>query len=74
MKTATVVGVLLIAIGVLALAFQGITWTTEKKILDIGPIEATREKKHTIPLPPVLGALALAGGVALVIRGTRAEA
>ncbi|HYR96735.1 MAG TPA: hypothetical protein VEM57_08350 [Candidatus Binatus sp.] len=71
MKTATLTGIVLIVVGVLALAYQGITYTTREKIVDLGPIEATRESKRTIPLPPVLGALALAGGIALVVAGSR---
>jgi len=61
--------VILIAIGAIALAYQGITYTTHKKVLDLGPIEATKDEHHTIPLPPVLGALALIGGVVILISG-----
>ena len=71
MKTATIVGIILIILGVVSLAYQGITYTTREKIIDIGPIEATAEKHKTIPLPPVLGGCALAGGVALLIVGAR---
>jgi uncharacterized membrane protein len=71
MKTTMLLGIILIAIGVVALAYQGITYTTREKIVDIGPIQATRESKHTVPLPPLLGGLALAGGIALVVAGTR---
>lgn len=71
MKTPTLVGIVLIVLGVLALAYQGITYTTREKVIDIGPIEASTEKEKTIPLPPALGALAIAGGVALVIAGSR---
>jgi hypothetical protein len=71
MRTTTLVGIILIVVGVLALAYQGITYTTREKIVDLGPIEATRESKRTIPLPPVLGGVALAGGVALLLAGTR---
>ena len=71
MKMATIVGILLIVLGVVALAYQGISYTTHEKVLDIGPIHAEREKTNTIPLPPVLGGLALAGGVVLVIVGAR---
>jgi hypothetical protein len=66
-----IVGVLLIAIGIVALAYGGITYTTREKVLDVGPIEATAERQKTIPLPPLLGGLALAGGVALLIAGSR---
>lgn len=71
MKPATWVGILLIVLGVIAFSYQGITYTKREKVLDIGPIEATTEKKETIPLPPVLGALALIGGVALVFVGSK---
>lgn len=71
MKIATTVGILLIVLGIIALAYQGITYTTQEKIADIGPIHASKEEQHTIPLPPVLGGLALAGGVVLVVVGAR---
>jgi hypothetical protein len=67
----TLIGIALIVIGVIALAYGGITYTTEKKVLDIGPIEATATQRETIPLPPLLGGLALAGGVILLIAGRR---
>ena len=66
-----IVGILLIVIGVVALAYGGISYTRKEKVLDIGPIEATTETRETIPLPPILGGLALAGGVALLIAGSR---
>jgi uncharacterized membrane protein YidH (DUF202 family) len=65
------VGIVLIVIGVIALAYGGISYTRREKVLDIGPIEATAERRETIPLPPVLGGLALAGGVVLLIAGSR---
>ena len=65
------IGVVLIILGVIALAYQGITYTTHEKVLEVGPLKATAEKKHTVPLPPVLGGLALAAGVVLVIAGSR---
>lgn len=71
MKTATLVGILSIVLGCLALAFQGISYTREKKVIDLGPIQATEQTKERIPLPPILGGLALVGGVALVIAGSR---
>jgi hypothetical protein len=66
-----IVAVILIAIGVVSLAYQGITYTTREKVLEVGPIKATAEKKKTLPLPPVLGGLALAGGVVLLVAGGR---
>jgi uncharacterized membrane protein HdeD (DUF308 family) len=70
-KPVTVVGVVLIVLGVLALAYQGITYTTREKVIDLGPLKASVDKERTIPLPPILGVLALAGGVVLVIVGSR---
>lgn len=69
MKPIVLVGIVLIVLGVIALAYQGITYTTREKIIDIGPLKATVEKQKTIPLSPVLGGLALAGGIVLVIAG-----
>lgn len=71
MKTASMVGIVLIVLGVIALAYQGITYTTQKKVLDIGPIQATKEEHKTIPLPPIVGGMALVGGVALLIAGSK---
>jgi uncharacterized membrane protein HdeD (DUF308 family) len=64
-------GIILLVIGVLALAYQGFTYTTHKKVLDIGPIEATKEEHHTVPIPPILGALALIGGIVVLISDRR---
>jgi hypothetical protein len=66
-----IVAVVLIAIGVVSLAYQGITYTTREKVLEVGPIKATAEKEKTLPLPPILGGLALAGGVVLLVAATR---
>ena len=71
MKAATVVGVLLVLLGAAALAYQGFTYTTREKILDIGPIVATRETQKTVPIPPVLGGMALVGGIVLIGLGAR---
>jgi hypothetical protein len=69
MKTA--VGILLIVVGVIGLAVGGINYTRREKVIDIGPIEATAEKRERIPLPPVAGGLALAAGVILLIAGNK---
>ena len=66
-----IIGLVLIVIGVIALAIGGISYTKREKVLDIGPIEATAERQKTIPLPPLLGGLALAGGIVLVIAGSK---
>jgi hypothetical protein len=71
MKTASLVGVILIVLGVISLTYQGITYTTHKKVLDVGPLQATTEQHKTIPLPPILGGMALVGGVALLAVGKR---
>jgi uncharacterized membrane protein len=71
MKSATVAGIVLIILGIFAMAYQGITFTTQKKVADIGPIHATKDEKHTVPLTPVLGGLLLVGGVILVLSGSR---
>jgi hypothetical protein len=71
MKTVIVVGILLIVLGIISLAYQGISYTREKKIVDLGPIQATEKTQERIPLPPILGAIAVVGGVALVIVGSR---
>ena len=65
------IGIGLIVLGVISLAYQGITYTTREKVIDIGPIKATKETEKTLPLPPILGGLALAGGVVLVAVGSR---
>lgn len=64
-------GIVLIVLGALALAYGGFTYTTKEKVVDIGPIEATAEKKHSVPLPPILGGLAVAAGIVLVVAGGR---
>jgi len=65
------VGIVLIVIGVIGLAWGGFTYKTKDKIIDLGPIEATREKTHSVPLPPIAGAIALIGGVVLVASGKK---
>ena len=64
-------GIILIGLGLLGLAWGGFTYTTREKVLEVGPIKATAEKEKTIPLPPILGGLALAGGVVLLAVGAR---
>lgn len=71
MKPIVLIGIVLIILGAIALAYQGITYTTREKIIDVGPLTATVEKQKTIPLPPILGGLAVAGGIVLVVLGRR---
>jgi hypothetical protein len=59
-------GVVLIALGLFGLAWGGFTYTTSEKVVDIGPIHATRDKTHSVPMPPIFGAVALIGGIALL--------
>lgn len=65
------VGIILIALGLVGLAWGGFTYTTREKVVDIGPIHATREKTHNVPLPPIAGGVALIGGVVLLVAGKR---
>lgn len=73
MKTNTLIAVILIALGIVAFAYQGITYTTREKVLDIGPVQMTTEKTKTIPLPPIMGALALVGGIVLLVMGKKSD-
>jgi len=66
------IGLILIVLGLLGLAWGGITYTTHEKVLDIGPIHATHEEKHTVPLPPLAGAMALIAGAALLATARKA--
>jgi drug/metabolite transporter (DMT)-like permease len=71
MNGRTILGIALLVIGLFALAYQGFTYTTQTKVLDIGPIQATKEEHHSVPLPPILGALALISGLVVVVAGQR---
>jgi len=73
MKTTSIVGMILIVAGILALVYQGITYTSRKKVIDIGPLQATAKTDKTIPLPPIVGGVVLIAGVALLIAGGRAN-
>jgi len=64
-------GVVLIVLGLVGLIWGGFSYTTRKTVVDIGPIHATRDQTHNIPLPPIIGALALVGGVVLFVGGKR---
>ena len=74
MKPMSLVGVALIVIGLLALVYQGITYTSHETVLDIGPLHATADRQKTLPLSPVLGFVALAGGAVLLVSGSRKAA
>ncbi len=71
MKSISWVGILLIIVGGLILAYQGINYTREKSVLDVGSVHLTSKTHERIPLPPVLGGLALVGGVVLLVMGVR---
>jgi len=71
MKPIILVGILMVVLGTLALAYQGISYTRQEKVLNIGPIHATTETHERIPLPPILGGLVLVGGVAFLIASAR---
>jgi hypothetical protein len=71
MKPASLVGALLVVFGLLALVYQGFTYTKRETVVDIGPVHATADRKKTVPLPPVVGGLALVGGVVLLVAGAR---
>ena len=74
MKSLSLLGILLVVLGALALAYQGITYTHREKVFDVGPIHASKDTQEKIPLPPILGGLALVGGVALLVVGARQKA
>jgi uncharacterized membrane protein len=71
MKPIGVVGIILIAIGILALAYGGFSYTTREKVIDAGPLQVSADKEKTVPLPPILGGLCLVGGIVLVLAGNK---
>ena len=71
MSPKIIIAIILIAAGVVVFTYQGITYTTREKVVDLGPIQMTAAKTKTLPLPPILGAIALVGGIVLLIVGNR---
>jgi hypothetical protein len=71
MKNLLLASILMIILGVVALSYQGITYTTTEKAIDIGPLQITAERTHTIPLLPILGVTAIVGGVVLMLASRR---
>jgi hypothetical protein len=71
MRSTTIVAIILIAIGIIAFAYQGITYTSREKVVNMGPIQMTADTTKTIPLPPIVGAIALVGGIVLLVAGSR---
>lgn len=69
MNTTKLLGILLIGLAIVAFAYQGISYQTRDNVVDLGPIHVTAEKSHTVPLPPIVGAIALIGGVVLLFAG-----
>ena len=71
MKPVALLAIILIVIGVIALAYGGFNFTTKEKVAEIGPLKVEKNKTHSVPLSPILGVLALVGGVALLVVGRR---
>lgn len=71
MKSYTLIGIILIVLGVIAFAYQGITYTTREKVIDIGPLEVSADTKKTFPLPPIVGGIALVSGIVLLVMGNK---
>jgi len=74
MKPLALIGVVLIVFGIAALVYQGFTYTSRETVLDIGPVHATADRQKTLPLPPIVGGVAVAGGITLLIAGMRKTA
>lgn len=66
-----IIGIILIALGLVGLARGGFTYATREKVVDLGPIHASRDKTHTIPLPPIAGTASLIGGIVLLVAGRK---
>ena len=71
MKPTTIIAIILIALGIVAFAYQGISYTSREKVVDVGPIHMTAETTKTLPLPPILGGIALVGGIVILVMGNR---
>jgi uncharacterized membrane protein len=71
MKPTILIGILLVVLGALGLAYQGFNYTHQEKIIDIGPIHATAEQHDRVSIPPALGGLALVGGIVLLLVGAK---
>jgi hypothetical protein len=74
MKSITVLGIMLAVLGTLALVYQGFSYTRRENIIDVGPIHATRDDTERVPLPPIVGGLALLSGAALLVIGAKQKA
>ena len=67
MTTSKIMALVLIALGIIAFVYQGISYQSQDRVVDLGPLHVTAERTHTLPLPPIAGAVALLGGIALLI-------
>jgi hypothetical protein len=71
MRTTTLLGIILIVIGIVAFGYQGITYKSNEEVVNIGSVKVTQEKTKTIPLPPIVGAITLVGGIVLLVMGRK---
>jgi hypothetical protein len=71
MKTPLIVAIILIALGVVAFGYQGLSYTSKEKIVDIGPLQVTADTTKTLPLPPIVGVIAIISGIVVLVVGTR---
>jgi uncharacterized membrane protein YidH (DUF202 family) len=71
MKPLGILGIVLIIAGIVALAYGGFSYTKKEKVVDLGPLQVTADKTHTVPLPPILGGLMLVGGIVLLVAGNK---
>jgi len=71
MKTYTLIGIILIVVGIAIFAYQGITYTTREKVVDLGPVHMMADKTRTLPLSPIVGAIAIVGGIVLLVVGRK---
>ena len=71
MRPKIIIAIILIALGIVAFAYQGITYTTREKVVDVGPIQVAVEKTKMLPLPPIMGTIALVGGIVLLVMGSK---
>jgi hypothetical protein len=71
MKPISIAGIALVALGLFALIYQGVSYTSRETVIDIGPLHATADTQKTLPLSPLLGVVAVAGGIALLVAAQR---
>ena len=71
MKPTILLAIILIALGIFAFGYEGLNYTTREKVVDIGPLKVTTEKTRTLPLPPLVGGIALVSGIVLLVVGSK---